>query len=117
MNRSLDKHLAKLSKLQARVESRYVKVTARGVSVPEYPNLLAAANAAKGSAATAIATVKTQSSFSCTPDDPKGQISSFRAGMQAAKQALHAYLRAIRDLNVAISRAAGVEKRSAGEAK
>lgn len=109
---SMDKHLGVFTKLQARVEARYTKVVEKGRTVPNYASLLSVANKAKADASAAIAAVKTKGTLNCTAENPKGQVTTFRESMQAAKSALHAYQLAIKNLNVAISSAVGEEKRS-----
>ena len=94
----------KFASIAARVENHYLtKSVPAGKTVSNYDALVADIAAKKTAVDNALATAKTNASnFSCTGDDPKGLLTTFRKDMQAVKSALHDYRKSIRNLIVAV---------------
>jgi len=91
-------------KIAARVETFYSeKVLSAGKTVSNYDSLVADIAAKKSAVDTSLATAKTNAgNFSCTADNPKGDLTQFRTDIQAVKSALKDYRTSIRNLIVAI---------------
>ena len=101
--------------IASRVKEYYTtKVIPSGETVDNYDDLLATIASKQEAVATALA--KTQSdamAFSCTSDDPKGQLTQYRTNMQTVKSALKEYRTSIKDLIVAIRSLTGKTESSA----
>lgn len=96
--------LTTFEKIANRVEQYYTsKVVPSGKTVSNYDALMAEIASKKEVVQTALNKVTTGAeAFSCTSDDPKGQLTQFRTDMQAVKQGLKDYRTAIKNLIVAI---------------
>lgn len=99
-------------KIAARVENFYTeKVLTAGKTVANYNNLVTDIAAKKAAVDASLATAKTNSSnFSCSADDPKGDLTQFKTDMQAVKNALKDYRTSIKNLIVAIKSVVGEEE-------
>lgn len=98
------KNMDVFSKIATRVEQFYVN---KKLKVSNYDQLLAAIDAKKTAATTAIATVKSSSgTFNCGAADPVGNVDQFKKDLQAMRQALKDYRSAINNLIVAVKTAA-----------
>lgn len=101
----------KFDAIVKRVEEYYTtKVVPSGKTVVNYDSLVADIQTKKNAVQTATGT-KTQASiagFSCTGDDPKGQLTQYRKDMQAVIQALKDYRTSIKNLIVAVHSVVGV---------
>lgn len=106
MENNFDKHAQ-------RVEEYYTsKVVPSGKTVANYDSLVADIQAKKTAVATALSTAQTDANnFSCTGDDPKGQLTQFRKDMQAVKKALKDYRASIKNLIVAVRSVTGATER------
>lgn len=96
--------LTKFDSIAARVETYYTsKVVPSGKTVTNYDALVAEIATKKSAVQTALDKASTDAAaFSCTGNDPKGQLTQFRTDMQAVKQSLKDYRTAIKNLIVAI---------------
>lgn len=94
----------KFDEITQRVETYYTnKVAANGKTVSNYNTLVANIQTEKTTVATALAKAKNDvSGFTCTGDNPKGQLTLYRQDMQTVKQALKSYRTAIKNLIVAV---------------
>lgn len=94
----------KFSSIATRVENHYTtKLVPDGKTIANYDELVADIATKKAAVDSALTTAKTDASnFSCTGDDPKGLLTTFRKDMQAVKSALHDYRKAVRNLIVGI---------------
>jgi hypothetical protein len=105
----------KFTAITMRVKTYYTDtVIPSGKTVSNYDTLIA--DIATKQAAVGTALTKAQSdatSFSCTSDDPKGQLTQFRVDMQAVKAALKVYRTSIKDLIVAVHSVTGTIQSSA----
>lgn len=112
--RTANNMLTKFSQIADRVENYYTnKVVPGGKTVSNYDSLVAEITSKKSSVQTALNKAKNDfSAFSCTSDDPKGQITQFRVDMQSVKSSLKEYRTAIKNLIVAIRSVTGETKNS-----
>lgn len=96
--------LDKFDKIAARVEKYYTDtVVPSGKTVSNYDALVADITAKKTAVQTALTKAQTDTlAFSCTSDNPKGQLTQFREDMQAVKKALKDYRTSIKNLIVAV---------------
>ena len=87
-----------------RVEEFYTtKVVPGGKTVANYDNLVSDIQAKKTAVQTALAQAQSSlSSFDCTGNDPKGQLTQYKNDMLAVKSALKDYRTSIKNLIVAI---------------
>lgn len=94
----------KFASIAARVENHYTtKLVPAGKTVDNYDSLVADIATKKIAVDAALTTAKTDASnFSCTADDPKGLLTTFRKDMQAVKSALKNYRKSVRNLIVGI---------------
>ncbi len=99
----------KFDKHAQRVEDYYtLKVVPSGKTVANYDSLVADIDAKKATVAAALSTAQNDANnFSCTGDDPKGQLTQFRKDMQAVKKALKDYRTSIKNLIVAVRSVTG----------
>lgn len=106
--------LAKFEAIAGRVEAYYSnKVEPSGKSVSNYSTLVADIATKKTAVQTALTNTENDvSGFSCTSDNPKGQLSQYRVDMQAVKKALHDYRTSIKNLIVAIHSVTGTTERA-----
>lgn len=102
--------LAKLDTIAQRVQEFYNnKIVPSGKTVPNYSTLVADIASKKTAVQTALANAKNDvSGFSCTADNPKGQITQFKTDMQSVKKALQDYKTSIKKLTVAVKSVVGV---------
>jgi len=103
--------------IATRVETYYTtKVVPSGKTVINYDALVADIAANKKTVQTDLDKAITDANaFSCTSDDPKGQLTLFRTGMQKVKQDLKAYRTSIKNLIVAVHSVTGTTERSQNE--
>jgi ABC-type transporter Mla subunit MlaD len=103
----------KFDKHAQRVEDYYTsKVVPSGKTVTNYDSLIADIDAKKAAVAAALSTAQNDAdNFSCTGDDPKGQLTQFRKDMQAVKKALKDYRTSIKNLIVAVRLVTGTMER------
>lgn len=106
MNSRGEKHFELITKISTRVQEYK---NSQSLEVSNYDQLLAAVEASKTAAQTALDTVsQTQAEFKCDGTDPKGAASSFKDNMKAQNEALKAYRDAVKDLLVAVKQAQAV---------
>jgi len=94
----------------ARVQDYYTqKVLPSGKSVANYAALVADISTKKSTVDSAMSQARTRVfGFSCTGDDPKGQLNQYRLEMQNVKQALQQYRTSVKNLLVAVRSAKSV---------
>lgn len=104
----------KFDAIAGRVEEYYTsKVVPSGKTVTNYDSLVADIQTKKGAVQTALSQAQTNvASFSCTSDDPKGQLAQFKDDMRAVKSALKNYRTSIKNLIVAIRSVTGTTERN-----
>lgn len=104
---------SKFEKHAQRVEDYYTsKVVPSGKTVANYDSLVANIAAKKAAVQAALSTAQNDAAnFSCTGDDPKGQLTQFRKDMQAVKKALKDYRTSIKNLIVAVRSVTGTMER------
>lgn len=108
-----NKMLANFEAHATRVQNYYLtKLVPAGLAISNYDALLADIAAKKALVQTAIAEAQADADdFSCTSGEPKSYLNSYRVNMQATKMALKNYRTSIKNLIVAVSRAAeGLEE-------
>lgn len=111
---------SKFDSIASRVEDYYTtKVVPSGKTVSNYDSLVSDIQTKKVAVQTALTTAQTNSSnFTCTGDDPKGQLTQFRKDMQDVKSALKEYRISIKNLIVAVHSVKGTtESENAGSPK
>jgi len=92
--------IGKFDSIALRVEGYYL---GSGKQVPNYQALVDDIAAKKAAAWAALVVAQNDATgFSCTGEDPKGQLTQFRIDMQAVKMELHAYRTSIKNLIVAV---------------
>jgi hypothetical protein len=101
--------------IATRVKVYYTNVVIpSGKTVSNYDALLAEIATKQTAVTTALAKAQSDAtSFSCTSDDPKGQLTQFRSNMQAVKSALKDYRTSIKNLIVAVRSITGTTQSSA----
>ena len=98
-----EKRLEVYDKIFERVQDFY---TRKGLSLSNYDELIAQANAKKSAAQATLETIKTKEvNFACDGTDPKGAAASFKTDLRAEIKAIHEYKQSIRDLITAIKTA------------
>ncbi|MBI3397376.1 hypothetical protein HY045_02780 [Candidatus Woesebacteria bacterium] len=104
----------KFDAIAKRVEEYYTtKVVPSGKTVSDYDALVADIQTKKTAVQTALTQAQADSTgFSCTGDDPKGQMTLFRKDMQAVIQALKDYRTSIKSLIVAVHSVTGTTERT-----
>lgn len=109
LNKMAETMLTKFADIATRVETYYTsKVVPSGKTVSNYDALVAEIGTKKTAVQTALTKANTDATaFSCTSDNPKGQLTQFRTDMQMVKQALKDYRTAIKNLIVAIRSVTG----------
>lgn len=99
----------KFASISARVENYYTtKLVPAGKTISNYDALVADIASKKSNVQTVLTSAQNDvASFSCTADDPKGDIQKFRVDMQNVKKALKDYRTSIKNLIVAVRSANG----------
>lgn len=94
----------KFDSIAKRVEDYYVsKIIPSGKTAPNYDSLVSEIQNKKQATQTTLGKAQTDAnSFSCSGNDPKGQMAQFKTDMQAVKAALKDYRTAIKNLIVAV---------------
>jgi hypothetical protein len=123
---AIQKRSDQLVKLATNMQATFTDITTRvktyytdtvipsGKTVSSYDTLVA--DIATKQTAVGTALTKAQSdatAFSCTSNDPKGQLTQFRVDMQAVKSALKEYRTSIKNLIVAVHSVTGTTQSSA----
>lgn len=95
---------SKFTSIANRVEEYYTaKVVPAGKTVTNYAALVSLIQTKKTAVQTALTKAQTDAgAFTCTSNDPKGQLTLFRKDMQAVKSALKEYRTSIKNLIVAV---------------
>lgn len=106
--------LEKFDAIEKRVQEHYTsKVVPSGKTVTNYDILVAEIQTKKTAVQTALSTAQTNAtSFTCTGNDPKGQITQFRDDMKAVKSTLKDYRTSIKNLIVAVRSVTGETERN-----
>jgi len=104
----------KFDAIALRVEEYYAsKVVSSGKTVENYNSLVADIEAKKVLVQTNLSSAKSNAgSFSCSGNDPKGQLTQFRVDMQTVKKSLKDYRTAIKNLIVAVRSVTGETQRN-----
>lgn len=90
--------------IATRVEGFY---TSKGKTVSNYDQLVAAVASAKTQATTDLSTMQTNSTFSCSANDPKGMVTAFQGYLKTEITDLQNYRTAVKNLIVAVASANG----------
>lgn len=93
-------------KIATRTKTFYAN---KGKTLSNYDELVAAVTAAKTKAETDLQTIKNNSDFSCSSDDPSGDVSGFKAAVKQEIQDLKAYRTAVKNLIVGVKSVQGEE--------
>lgn len=111
LTRLVDEMIGKFGNVAKKVEDYYTNtVVSSGKTVSNYDALVADIEAKKSVVQTAIQKTKDDfKQFSCTGDDPKGNMTKFREDMQAVKKALQDYRTSVKNLIHAIRSVVGEE--------
>lgn len=106
--------LEKFDAIEKKVQDYYTaKVVPSGKTVANYETLVADTQTKKTAVQTALSTAQTNANgFTCTGDDPKGQLTQFRTDMQSVKTALKNYRTSIKNLIVAVRSVTGETNRN-----
>ncbi len=101
-------------RIEKRVEDYYnSKVVPSGKTVSNYTSLVSDIQTNKAAVSTALTKAQADATaFSCSSDDPKGQLTQFRVDMQAVKEALKDYRTSIKNLIVAVHSVTGETNKS-----
>ena len=101
-----------------RVETYYTtKVAPSGKTVSNYDALVSDIQTKKAAVQTALAPASTEATtFSCTSDDPKGQMTQFRTSMLGVITALQNYRTSVKNLIVAVRSVVGVTNSNQNQA-
>lgn len=91
--------------IATRVENFY---TSKGKTVSNYSQLVSAIATAKTQAETDLTTLQTNSTFSCSANDPKGMVTAFQGYLKTEITDLQNYRTAVKNLIVAVASANGV---------
>jgi hypothetical protein len=123
---ALQKRSNQLTKLATNMQDTFTSISTRvktyytetvlpsGKTLSNYDTLIATIATKQAEVGTALTKAQSDvTAFSCTSDDPKGQIALFRTDMQAVKTALKAYRTSIKDLIVAIRTLTGTTQSTA----
>lgn len=104
----------KFDAIATRVEEYYTtKVVPSGKTVAKYNSLVSDIQTKKTAVQTAVTKAQAGAAgFSCTGDDPKGQMVTFREDMQAVIKALQDYRTSIKNLIVAVRSVTGETERA-----
>lgn len=81
--------------------------TTKGKTVANYDQLVASINSAKTQAQTDLSTLQTNSTFSCSANDPKGMVTAFQGYLKTEITDLQNYRTAVKNLIVAVASANG----------
>jgi len=117
LTKTAENMLTTFDKIAGRVEQYYTsKIVPAGKTVANYDALVADITSKKTTVQTDLdkATADT-AAFSCTGNDPKGQLTQFRTDMQQVKKDLKEYRTAIKNLIVAVRSVTGTTERSQNE--
>lgn len=93
------------STIATRVENFYAK---QGKVLNNYSQLVAAVNASKAQAESDFGTLKTNSSFSCTANDPKGMVTTFQGYLKTEISDTQNFKTAVKNLIVGVASVNGV---------
>jgi|SRR5579859_3940703 len=108
----------KFDAIAGRVEQYYTtKVVSAGMTVSNYSTLVADIQTQKNAVQTALAAAQADAtSFNCTSNDPKAQLTQFRQDMLAVIKALKDYRISIKDLIVGVHSVVGQSNRATAAA-
>lgn len=108
---------SKFDDIAKRTEDYYTtKVVPSGKTVANYTTLVSDIETKKAAVATAVTTAQTDGTgFTCTGNDPKGQLTQFRIDMQNVIKALKDYRTSIKNLIVAVHSVTGETERTTPE--
>ena len=117
LTKTAENMLTTFDKIAERVEQYYTaKVVPSGKTVADYDALVADIAAKKQTVQTDLDKATADATaFSCTGNDPKGQLTQFRTDMQTIKKDLKEYRTAIKNLIVAVRSVTGTTERSQNE--
>lgn len=93
------------STIATRVETFYTK---QGKTLSNYSQLVAAVNTTQAQATSDFATVKTNSTFSCSSSNPMGMVMSFQGYLKTEISDLKNFKTAVKNLIVGVASANGV---------
>lgn len=101
----------KFDAIAQKIEDYYnSKVVPSGKSVSNYNSLISDIQTKKAAVQTVLTKAQNDiNNFSCTSDNPKGQLVQFRVDMQVVKRGLMKYRNSIKNLIVAVHKVTGVQ--------
>lgn len=104
----------KFTAIAQRVEEYYTtKAVPGGKTIANYDSLVSDIQTKKTAVQTALTQAQTDAGgFSCTGDNPKGQLTQFKGGMKAVIKALKDYRTSIKNLIVAVRSVTGTTERT-----
>lgn len=88
-----------------KVESFYIS---KGKTIATYAQLTAAVTTAESTSTTDLATLKANSTFSCSANNPTGVVSTYRTDLQQVHTDLQVLRTAVRNLILGVAQAEGV---------
>jgi hypothetical protein len=91
--------------IATRVEGYY---TTKGKTIATYDQLVTAVNTARIQASTDLATLQASGSFSCSANNPRGAVSTYRSELQAVQTDVKNLRTAVKNLIVGVAQAEGV---------
>lgn len=99
----------KFAAIAQRVEEYYTtKAVPGGKTIANYDSLVSDIQTKKAAVQTALTQAQTDAAgFTCTGDNPKGQLTQFKGGMKAVIKALKDYRTSIKNLIVAVRSVTG----------
>lgn len=98
--------------IATRVENFY---TAKGKTVSNYDQLVAAISTAKTQAETDLSTMQSNSTFSCSSSNPKATVTAFQSYLKTEIGDLQSYRTAVKNLIVAVAKANGATVSGTGQ--
>jgi hypothetical protein len=123
---AIQKRSDQLTKLAMNMQETFTDITTHvktyytdtvipsGKTVSNYDTLIAEIATKQTAVGTALTKAQSDATaFSCTSDDPKGQLTQYRTDMQAVKNALKEYRTSIKNLIVAVRSVTGTTQSSA----
>lgn len=103
------KQIGVFDDIATRTEAFYA---VKGKPAANYDTLVASVNSAKLKAQTDLANMKTNDTFSCTSNDPKGGVKAFQSDLKMEITDLKAYKTTIKNLIVAVKNIQGADNSS-----
>jgi hypothetical protein len=104
------RHIERFTTIAERVEAFYVK---KGKVLASYDQLVADVNAKKAAAEAAVQTTASEGEgFSCSGDNPKEMVGSFKTTIKNQEEAMKAFKTSVKNLIVGVKSVQGTESRT-----